>query len=65
MAVLASLDTLTPSGKDSFMILATIELGRFKSSGRSAIALWYLGKSKQNSCHQLDKLVEQNIYFII
>ena len=37
IATLASLDTLTPSGRDSLIMRATIELGRFKSSGLSAI----------------------------
>ena len=37
MAALASLDTLQLLGKQSLMILVTIDVGRFKSSGFSAI----------------------------
>ena len=37
IAVLASLDTLQLAGKQSLMILVTMEVGRFRSSGLSAI----------------------------
>ena len=37
IAALASLDTLQLAGKQSLMIFVTIEVGRFRSSGLSAI----------------------------
>ena len=39
IAAFASLDTLQDPGRQSFMILVTMEVGRFKSSGRSAILM--------------------------
>ena len=39
IAALASFDTLHVFGKQSLMILVTIDVGRFRSSGLSAIVL--------------------------
>ena len=46
MAAFASLDTLQDPGRQSLMIFVTMEVGRFKSSGRSAISFLSTLKTK-------------------
>jgi hypothetical protein len=46
MAALASLETLQLEGRQSLIILVTMEVGRFKSSGLSAILCKYPQKTK-------------------
>ena len=48
MAALASFDTLQVGGRQSLMIFVTMEVGRFKSSGRSAISNLSSLKTKRN-----------------